>query len=806
MNTATSNHRTRGVLRGRPLGRDALVSTLATALVALLALPSAASGQATFIAYVVPAGTQGNQEFGGVLGMDFDVNNPILVTRLGVFDDGSDGLTLPLTARLWDRSTQTELASIEFTPDDPGELVGGSRFKSLSSPIRLEIGFQGTITAEGYGAGERLRNRLNDPANIVWTTQDGDGSLAFVGSSRWGTTPGAFPDDVDQGPAARYAAGTFEFQTTPPVTPGKPVLTTRPGDRQVLLLWLAVTSPVPAVRYEVLRAPAGTDSFVTLASVSSTNYLDLDLTNGVELCYKVRAIASNGRSGPDSDIWCTAPYVLASNHRIAYFTPAARGNQAFGGSLGLDFDVENPIVIKRLGVFDDGADGLKRPLTARIFNRETEEVLAEVGFAPGEGVLIEGMRFKELESPLRLEAGFKGVIQADGYGAEERLLNSHGDTNAIIWSLHDGNGSIRFVGSSRWASLAGVFPSVIDQGPAARFSAGTFEYEVLPPERPGTPTLFVVVPYEDAAVTLFWSAITNPLPAVKYRVLRATDPEGPFVTVAETSHTTFRDTGLQNGVEVFYKIRAVAEGGQESRDSNLVRSTPNPRQAGVAYIVPVGLAAAGTFSGSLGMDFDVARPVRITELGVYDDGADGLYLPLLAVLYDRDTRQALASLEFTPEDPGTLRDSSRFKPLPEPLVLPAGFKGVIAVSGYGSDERGDERYFSNAQGLPDLQVFSGGSLIFVGSGRYGPAGQFPATPDTGPVNRYAAGTFYFEPIFAGPRLFIRRNGNQITLQWSGGGRLERAPEITGPWSEVPDASSGVTLPIEQVRQFFRVRQ
>lgn len=540
--------------------------------------------------------------------------------------------------------------------------------------------------------------------------------------------------------------------------------------------------------------------------MESTNCLDLNLTNGVELCYRVRAIGSNGRAGPDSDIRCTAPYALASNHLIAYFTPAASGNQALGGLLGLDFDIENPIVIHRLGVFDDSADGLKRSLTARIFNRETEEVLAEVSFAPGEGVLIEGKRFKALEPPLRLEAGFKGVIQADGYGDEERLLNSHGDTNAIVWTLHDGNGSIRFVGSSRWASRPGGFPNVIDQGPAARFSAGTFEYEVLPPERPGTPTVFVVVPYEDAAVILFWSAIMNPLPAVKYRVFRAATAEGPFELVTETTNTTFRDTGLQNGVELFYKIRAVAEGGQESRDSNLVRSTPNPRQAGVAYLVPVGLAAAGTFSGSLGMDFDVARPVRITELGVYDDGADGLFLPLQAVLYDRETRQALPTLEFSPEDPGTLLDSNRFKPLPEPLILPAGFKGVIAVSGYGADERGVERYFSNAQNLPDLQVFSGGSLIFVGSGRFGPAGQFPATPDTGPVNRYAAGTFYFEPIFEGPRLFISRNGNQITLQWSGGGRLERAPEITGPWSEVPDASSGLALPIEHVQQFFRVRQ
>ncbi|MCZ7638731.1 MAG: hypothetical protein M5U12_23350 [Verrucomicrobia bacterium] len=135
--------------------------------------------------------------------MDFDVNNPIIVKRIGVFDDNSDGLFLTITAKLWDRSDPAnpiELISIDFTPEDPGVLVGGSRFKPLPEPLRLEVGFQGTIHAEGYGAEERLRNVLSDPANIVWTTHDGNGSIAFVGGSRYGTTAQWYPDVVDQVP------------------------------------------------------------------------------------------------------------------------------------------------------------------------------------------------------------------------------------------------------------------------------------------------------------------------------------------------------------------------------------------------------------------------------------------------------------------------------------------------------------------------------------------------------------------------------------------------------------------------------
>src|SRR5690348_18267497 len=100
----------------------------------LLVVAAAASAVlADTVAYVVPAGTTGNQNYGGALGMDFNVNSPIVVSQLGVFDDGSDGLQLPLEARLYQRDDSDPecksvlLATIDFTPDDPGTLVDGSR-------------------------------------------------------------------------------------------------------------------------------------------------------------------------------------------------------------------------------------------------------------------------------------------------------------------------------------------------------------------------------------------------------------------------------------------------------------------------------------------------------------------------------------------------------------------------------------------------------------------------------------------------------------------------------------------------------
>lgn len=160
------------------------------------------------IAYAVPAGTVGNQDFGGTIGMDFDVDQPITITHLGAFDSASDGLKRPITVTLYDRDIAEAIATLTINGDE-GELIGGTRFVAFDEPIRLPADFAGTIAASGYGPDERLGN---DPITAkAWTTDDGDGAIRFVGDGRYGNAPDAFAPIVDNGPADRYAAGSFRF-------------------------------------------------------------------------------------------------------------------------------------------------------------------------------------------------------------------------------------------------------------------------------------------------------------------------------------------------------------------------------------------------------------------------------------------------------------------------------------------------------------------------------------------------------------------------------------------------------------------
>ena len=169
----------------------------------------------------------------------------------------------------------------------------------------------------------------------------------------------------------------------------------------------------------------------------------------------------------------------------------------------------------------------------------------------------------------------------------------------------------------------------------------------------------------------------------------------------------------------------------------------------IAYNVPAGTPGNQAFTGALGLDFNVNSDIVVTQLGVFDDNTDGLQAPLQARLYQRDDTnpcgfQLLASIDFTLDDQGTsLGDSSLFKPLDTPLVLPAGFTGTIVASGYGPFEMNG----NTNGGAPSWYTDDGGGLIsFVGKGRFGAAntpGAYPMTVDGGPVNRYAAGTFIY---------------------------------------------------------------
>ena len=714
--------------------------------------------------------------------------------------------------RCYENDGYVELASATFEVRNTARL--------LNLPRMLP---PGAALAAGFTNGP---GRATDWIGIFPSLPAGSPAVAkvFVDGTAAGTTGRAHGSVPLTTPArtgsfeVRFIDGTSGavLDATPlDVALARPVVEVTGLADAIELAWAAPIWPVSIGRYVVSsRRPGATDweAIGTVTAQAGTHrFRHEGRAPGEERCYVVRAEAAGDAAiQSTSEVLCASASTIPDGQHVAFRVPAgAAGSQAWDGALGMEFEVVNPIRVTRLGVFDDAGDGLKRPLTARLYDRTTRAALATLEFSPtAPGTLIGGSRFKDLPAALDLKTGFKGTIVAEGYGPEERAGNR--GLKALTLSTHDGGGAVVFGGRGRYGR-AGTHPATVDAGPAQRYAAGTFQFQVTAVNSPGKPILTTIP--DDTAVLLSWPAVTQPLPAARYQVFRGGSANGTFTQIAEVGAgvTSHRDAGLPNGTEVCYRVRAVGENGVAGPDSDAGCQVPEVVRAGIAYRNPFELEGNQAIGVAVGNDFDVTRPIRITRLGAFDDGSDGLRRTISVRLYERPTQKEFARLTFTPDRPGTLVDGSRFLDLAEPVDLPIGFQGAIVASGYGADERVGNEGIPGTADL-NLEWFTGGCLRFVGTSRYGesPDG-YPPIADGGPANRYAAGTFAFEPLplsSPGPaKLSVRLAASgQVEISWDGSGTLEGAPAITGPWSTLGGAVSGIRIQPQDAGRYFRLRR
>ena len=175
----------------------------------------------------------GNQSYTGALGMAFQVNTPIVVNGLGVFDSGGDGLSREIYVEIRQLTSLpsgnvsspvnlagSAVASATFLTTGSYPLIGGARWQQISETV-IGVG-NWMIIARGYGPGEQNYNAgggsNSNHVNAVDT---------FGGAITWGIGPylgnaygsGSLPDTWDYhlggGPVIRYGAGTFSVVPEP---------------------------------------------------------------------------------------------------------------------------------------------------------------------------------------------------------------------------------------------------------------------------------------------------------------------------------------------------------------------------------------------------------------------------------------------------------------------------------------------------------------------------------------------------------------------------------------------------------------
>ena len=194
---------------------------IVAALFVLAAFGSQA--KADIIAYDVTSGLVGNQsEFGGTLGMDFDVaSGGIKVTQLGIFDSGGDGLSAAHTVSIYNRDTQALVLATAIPSGTVAPLVNGSRFVAV--PAFTLVSGHYTVATFGFSAADPNYNANRNGNTSPSVLNTGGGLISFTGTGRFGPA-GTYPGTADAGEVLvnPYGAATFQYTAVP--EPGSIVL------------------------------------------------------------------------------------------------------------------------------------------------------------------------------------------------------------------------------------------------------------------------------------------------------------------------------------------------------------------------------------------------------------------------------------------------------------------------------------------------------------------------------------------------------------------------------------------------------
>ena len=282
---------------------------LLLALYCMAAVCVSAQSTPAYTAYTITSVGTGNEANSGngnkndfsICG-SFQVVSPIIVTKLGMFDSGGDGvqgstvISIQLYQQNGGKLDALLLETATFDAASPGALAGGYRYKSLDQPVTLLPG-RYLLTANGFDAMNMEYNAAEPSDNAVApqvVLNDGGGLIRFLGwfNRFHNGGPVIRTPAKGMGPPDRYAAGTFVYA---PVT-----LPTVPYAADYAALTVGVTNyPMDITRthFYVYGDRIVPNRFGSIAVIESGAFPVLVEPSGSRLIFEAAGTYNNDPNG-----------------------------------------------------------------------------------------------------------------------------------------------------------------------------------------------------------------------------------------------------------------------------------------------------------------------------------------------------------------------------------------------------------------------------------------------------------------------------------------------------------------------------
>jgi fibronectin type 3 domain-containing protein len=369
------------------------------------------------------------------------------------------------------------------------------------------------------------------------------------------------------------SAPSTPVAATPVAAPRAPTgLQISSGNGRVAISW----SPAPrATSYSVRRSSAAGGPYVPIAAPAIPQHLDTDVKNGTTWYYVITALNAGGESGPSAEASATpigtpglitAVEAVAGNGQVSLHWPAAENATGYVVKRSLEAEgTFTPIASVPACNYVDAGLTNGTPYHYRVNSLNA-----------GGGGLDSATASATPVAPPPAPTGL--AASAGNHEIELKWVAAPRATNYLVKRAEASGGPYVEI-----ATVVGpghhdtrlengqTYYYVVTAVNAGGESAPSAEAQSSPVEPPGVPTNLTAVAGNNQ-VLLNWSAVPG---ATYYRVKRATDKRGPYVTAATVARTSTIDNGVENGKTYHYVVLALNAGGR-SAHSVRVAATPVP--------------------------------------------------------------------------------------------------------------------------------------------------------------------------------------------------------------------------------------